>query len=65
MTGPRGPLQRAKCRHCGRSLAVQPPARGDGSVDVFPRHHAPGLQAPADHCKGSRAIVPAGAYMRL
>lgn len=31
-------MSRARCPVCGAVRVVQPPAGGDGSVDVFPRH---------------------------
>lgn len=52
---------RATCPYCGRVFGVQPPAGGDDSADVFPRHNARidgfGPRSEQPKCKGSRFEV--------
>jgi hypothetical protein len=51
---------RAKCPKCGLVRAVQPPAGGDGSANVFPRHNDPATNERCDH---GRQLVKAGDYV--
>jgi hypothetical protein len=51
---------RAKCPTCGLVRAVQPPAGGDGSANVFPRHKRPGTD---ERCEHGRQLVRAGDYV--
>lgn len=52
-------LERAKCPDCGKTLAVQPPRGGDGSLDVFPRHK----NKKGERCDRSRLDVKKEHYL--
>ncbi len=53
-------MERAKCPTCAKTMGVQPPIGGDGSVNVFPRHID---RATGSFCVESRAIVRDNAYV--
>lgn len=55
---PRTRLARARCPVCAVVLAVRPPAKGDRSIDVYPRH--PRRARPP--CPGSRRAVARADY---
>jgi hypothetical protein len=46
-------LRRADCPMCHKTVAVQPPAGGDGTIDVFPRHQTP----EGEPCISARRMV--------
>jgi len=51
-------MNRARCPVCGAVRAVQPPAGGDGTVDVFPRHdRADRTGADRIRCEQGRQLV--------
>jgi hypothetical protein len=46
-------------------LSVAPPARGDGSVDVFPRHYRPDFAGDdVERCDYGRHIVKSENYVQ-
>lgn len=67
MRGYRYKLRRATCPSCQRIFGVRPPAGGDGSADVFPRHNARinafGPRNEQPRCEWSRRIVGGNDYL--